>query len=159
MEKIDQFKGNYRFLSNFYEGDYIPYADYNFKTGEHLYQCLKTTKTDEIAKIIFAPTPGEAKRLGQKVTLRDNWDQVKIEAMRLTLGAKFISSPELTWLLISTDSAVLIEGNTWHDQIWGDCTCGRKQCIEPGKNLLGTLLMQLRTDLSKWLVPKLLIDN
>lgn len=154
MKNINQFKGEYRFLSNFYEDAYIPYGKFFFKTGEHLYQALKTRSVSEATEIVWAATPGQAKKLGQKVTLRDDWEEVKVEAMRVTIGSKFLNNIDLRGQLIITGNAVLIEGNNWHDQTWGNCTCGRKQCDEPGKNLLGVLLMQLRTDLNKWLIPK-----
>jgi predicted NAD-dependent protein-ADP-ribosyltransferase YbiA (DUF1768 family) len=43
----------------------------------------------------------------------------------------------------------MIEGNWWHDNFWGDCYCNNKsgkhpECLKPGLNKLGLLLMNLR---------------
>jgi predicted NAD-dependent protein-ADP-ribosyltransferase YbiA (DUF1768 family) len=62
---------------------------------------------------------------------------------------KFLDHPELAAELLETGEALLIEGNTWHDQIWGDCRCGRPECAEPGLNLLGQILMSVR-EMVRW---------
>ena len=43
---------------------------------------------------------------------------------------------------------LLIEGNTWHDNYWGDCSCNRCKS-KSGENMLGILLMELRDKLNK----------
>ena len=54
--------------------------------------------------------------------------------------------PELRDKLLATGDANLVEGNTWHDNYWGICTCSK--CINSpvvdGKNKLGTILMKVR---------------
>ena len=46
---------------------------------------------------------------------------------------------------LATGGAVLVEGNTWHDNYWGCCTCSR--CAgRRGRNNLGRLLMKLRAE-------------
>jgi predicted NAD-dependent protein-ADP-ribosyltransferase YbiA (DUF1768 family) len=62
------------------------------------------------------------------------------------LRAKFISIPEHAEKLLATGNATLIEGNHWHDQYWGDCTCAKHRDV-PGMNILGKLLMQVREEL------------
>lgn len=47
--------------------------------------------------------------------------------------------------LIATHPHPLVEGNTWHDQFWGDCRCDR--CPGQGDNMLGVVLMGLRNEL------------
>jgi predicted NAD-dependent protein-ADP-ribosyltransferase YbiA (DUF1768 family) len=99
-----------------------------------------------------APNAGHAKKRGRTVTLKPNWDETeRFKAMRTTLGYKFTGIPYLAKHLVDTGDAYLVEGNTWHDQVWGDCTCGRPSCAVPGKNYLGKLLMELREDLRKWI--------
>ena len=39
------------------------------------------------------------------------------------LTAKFTYNPELADKLVATTGRLLVEGNTWHDQTWGNCTC------------------------------------
>ncbi len=64
--------------------------------------------------------------------------------MEQVLHAKF-GDPELADQLVSTHPHQLVEGNTWHDQFWGDCHCGR--CPGDGENMLGVALMELRAKL------------
>ena len=45
----------------------------------------------------------------------------------------------------TTGDAELIEGNTWHDNYWGVCSCSK--CNGRGKNRLGKLLMKVREEL------------
>lgn len=108
----------------------------------------KTLDPAQRQKIAQAPTPREAKLLGRSVQLRPEWDKrVRFEVMKNVLYAKFACHPTRIEALLSTGLAVLQEGNTWHDQTWGDCFCGRAACEEPGANYLGLMLMELRDEL------------
>jgi ribA/ribD-fused uncharacterized protein len=142
MKVIDSFKGEYSFLSNFFHS---PFSIYN--TVEHYFQAHKTKTLSERFQIALAKTPGEAKKLGRKCQLRDDWDQIKNEVMQKGLLYKFINT-DLTKALIKTDCDILIEGNYWHDNYWGDCYCPKCKSIE-GKNTLGILLMELREKFKK----------
>ena len=42
---------------------------------------------------------------------------------------------------------MLIEGNYWHDNYWGNCLCPKCKEIE-GQNQLGKILMKVRSTLS-----------
>jgi ribA/ribD-fused uncharacterized protein len=152
MSDIIDFRGDYGFLSNFYERP-IYFMGFEFKTGEHMFNSLKTDSLEEACHVMDAPTPGIAKQRGRKVTLRPFWDEVeRYNAMRTVLGAKFLDDKEMMDALLSTGERRIIEGNTWHDNEWGNCTCGtRVFCVETqGNNNLGKLLMELRSDLRKW---------
>jgi hypothetical protein len=55
---------------------------------------------------------------------------------------------ELRKKLLATGDATLIEGNYWHDNYWGVCTC--ENCVSNGivgRNRLGTLLMKVREEI------------
>ena len=137
---IKEFQGKYRFLSNFYPS-VIVIDGWRYMTVEHAFQASKTNDLDEKAKIRDADTPGKAKKLGQKVTLRDEWETVKITAMRDLLRKKFIEDP-LRSQLIETGDEELFEGNNWGDRFWGvDIKNGR------GENWLGKLLMGVRAEM------------
>lgn len=141
---INDFDGEYRFLSNFYPD--------NHDTLEHKYQAAKTDDPEEKAKILGAPTPGLSKKAGRKATMRADWDDIKVSVMRELLAEKF-SDPELRQKLLDTGDNELVEGNYWHDTFWGVCT-GTKKCRygphEPtGDNWLGRLLMELRTNMKE----------
>jgi predicted NAD-dependent protein-ADP-ribosyltransferase YbiA (DUF1768 family) len=59
--------------------------------------------------------------------------------------AKFDQHPELLTRLLATDESLLIEGNWWHDNFWGDCRCGKKpECRAMGENMLGKTHMKIR---------------
>jgi ribA/ribD-fused uncharacterized protein len=138
---IDSFtdKAGYGFLSNFYKStiyiDGVPWP-----SVEHAYQGHKTTDPVSREMIRKAKTPGEAKKLGQCVTLRPDWEDVKIDLMRTFLRKKF-ENPFLAPLLLKTGDAELVEGNTWNDTFWGVCR-GK------GQNWLGKLLMEVRAELA-----------
>lgn len=80
------------------------------------------------------------------MVLRPDWNNVKLVVMRFGIKSKFTSNPDLRQQLRGTGNNVLIEGNYWHDNIWGDCKCSRCTAI-PGRNYLGTLLMNIREDI------------
>lgn len=150
---ISRFRDRWYFLSNFFPAwveiehpvsgsiDYAP-------TAEHAYQMAKTLNSAEKLAILHAPGPAEAKKKGRGVTLRDDWEDVKVTHMHAIVFRKFMDNPHLQTLLLKTGDELLIEGNTWHDNIWGDCHCNRRsECQVAGQNLLGGILMQVRHSL------------
>lgn len=62
------------------------------------------------------------------------------------LRNKFAAGSMLAQSLKDTGKEVLVEGNLWHDNFYGDCKCDRCNDIK-GQNLLGKLLMQVRDEL------------
>lgn len=143
MPDITGFNGPNRFLSNFWPG-MIEFEGLEYPSVEHAYQAAKSTDNnvrESIRKIIF---PGEAKKMGASVVLRPDWDDVKLSIMRTLLRKKFYN-PELKSMLLATGDANLVEGNYWHDNFWGSCTC--LGCGNVGMNHLGKLLMETRQNL------------
>lgn len=134
---IDSFSGEYRFLSNFYPSTLV-WDGRIWKTSEHAYQAAKSL--DEVDRILVhtCDTPGQAKRMGRKITLRPDWKQVKLNIMREIIIAKFEQNDDLCQKLIDTGEQELVEGNTWGDTFWGVCR-GR------GQNHLGKILMAYRS--------------
>ena len=138
-ERIESFSGAHAFLSNFHPSPII-YSGTAFATAEHAFQASKTGNSTQREQIRNAKTPGEAKRLGKKVTLRPDWDSIRIKIMGEILRKKFAPGADLARQLSTTDDAELIEGNTWNDRFWGVCK-------GEGKNNLGKILMQIRAEL------------
>lgn len=136
--------GPWWFLSNFARSP-ITIDGITYRTVEHAYQAHKTLDITERRRIAAIPTPGAAKRAGQRVALRGNWERVKLSVMLECLRLKF-ADPELEDALLSSGDRELIEGNTWHDNTWGNCICPRCRATS-GQNLLGKLLMQVRSEL------------
>jgi ribA/ribD-fused uncharacterized protein len=146
---IDSFTGEYEFLTNFYNQDsYFVYNNLRWDSAEAAFQAMKYdgNNKQKIHKIFSKLTPSEAKQLGKAIQLRSDWDSVKVSIMEEILKEKF-SIPDLKQLLISTNGKDLVEGNTWHDNFWGNCTCDKCKNIE-GKNILGKLLKRIRKRVS-----------
>jgi len=147
IKVIDKFENKYRFLSNFYPCD-IVIENRVWKSAEHLYMSYKTLNSEEKNAIWDSETPGKAKRLGQKVTLRKDWEEIKSLIMEHVVWQKFYQNPNLARKLLATGNAELVEGNTWHDNYWGECVC--ENCKTKTKqNMLGYILMRVRTKLRK----------
>lgn len=144
---ITRFAGPYAFLSNFYPVR-VSYQGEWYPTVEHAFQAAKTDSPAERRRVQAARTPGIAKHLGRRVTLRDDWEHddaaeglpVRVVVMRGLLVHKF-SYPLLRRALLQTGDAPLVEGNTWGDRYWGQCPIGT------GENRLGQLLMQVREEI------------
>ena len=141
---IDSFKGEWHFLSNFASCTVV-LDDEVYPSVEHAFQAAKTFDPAERARIRTAGTPNGAKALGRKVTLRSDWEEVKIDVMRGLLASKF-SQGLARSVLFATGDRILVEGNYWCDNWWGNCTCVKHRDV-PGRNQLGLLLMELREKL------------
>lgn len=147
---IDKFDGEYAFLSNFYPSPINYEIDDNTfviaPTVEHAFQAVKACHVGDEGWVLQAKTPGEAKRRGRAIQLHPKWETYKTQAMLHFLRKKF-AIPELREKLLATGSAILIEGNWWHDNYWGSCYC--EKCGGHGGNMLGNLLMQVREELKE----------
>lgn len=151
---IDSFKGRWFFLSNFYPCD-IYYQGITYPSVEHYYVAMKIKDGQIINGQFYSPndtreliskvdTPGQVKRLGRSLNLRSDWDSVRLDVMEFGLREKF-KKEELKNMLISTGNEELIEGNYWHDNFFGVCSC--QKCNNKGENHLGKLLMKIRSEI------------
>lgn len=133
--RIESFRGDYRFLSNFYRAKTV-YKGVEYPTTEHAYQAAKSN--DERIRRIIAKlrTPKEAKHTGQMIKLRSDWEGVKVCIMTALLKSKF-SDINLMDKLVATGNAYLVEGNYWKDTFWGVYN-------GEGENMLGRILMDIR---------------
>jgi len=143
--KITSFKDEFSFLSNFSQCDIFNGGIY-YPSVEHAYQASKTNNL--VHKQHLSSTinihPAKAKQFGRRLNLRLDWEQVKIPIMEYLLILKF-NNIKLKNLLLSTNGYELIEGNTWHDNFWGACSC--EKCVNKVKhNHLGKLLMKIRDE-------------
>lgn len=162
-KEIKEFRGSNYYLSNFYSNSDDPTFEFEYdgikwKSSEAAFQAAKTLNKEERIKV-SKMSPSESKKAcGRrglllpngnifKITLRPDWEEVKDEIMHDILVAKFEQNPSLKHKLLSTEDAYLEEGNTWHDNIWGNCHCGRIGCVQQGQNRLGKALMKVREEL------------
>lgn len=156
MNTISEFKGKYSFLSNF--ARFTVRHDSNaWRTSEHAYQAAKTRIPKQQREIQLASTPGKAKQLGRRTTIRYNWDKIKTSVMLEIIRAKFKQNNHLSKKLLWTGDKTLIEGNYWHDNFWGDCYCPKCKEIN-GVNALGKILMQVRIEIQYQITEDLPTD-
>jgi ribA/ribD-fused uncharacterized protein len=134
---ITSFKGT--LFSNF-TPCHVMFDGESYPTVEHAYQAAKTLDKKERLRIKQAKTPGNAKYAGSQVTLRADWEAIKIDTMRKLLRQKFMKNDLYCDALRETGDQQLIEGNYWGDTFWGVCD-------GVGTNHLGRLLMEIRAEL------------
>jgi ribA/ribD-fused uncharacterized protein len=134
---IDRFtkEAGYDFLSNFYSST-ISFEGQLYPSVEHAYQASKSLDVSVRETIRKAKSPADAKKLGQCITVRADWNDVKVDIMRTLIREKF-ENPFLRPLLLATDDADLILNNKWNDKFWGVCR-------GEGENWLGKILMEER---------------
>ena len=142
MTIIDRFtkQTGYDFLSNFYMST-VSFEGQLYPSVEHAYQASKSIdqRTREIIR--KAKTPAEAKKLGQGICVRENWEDIRLDIMKTLVREKF-SNPFLTHRLLATGDCTLILNNKWNDKFWGVCR-------GEGENWLGKILMVVREELKQ----------
>jgi hypothetical protein len=151
VDKIDEFQGSHRFLSNFWKDPFV-IDGFVYSTNEHYYQSMKGGTRSDRKYVREAPTPYQAKKRGRSIKVRSGWDDMKVDVMRRGLRAKFTQNESLKKKLLDTGDAILEEGNDWGDSFWG-INKNPKKGMLGGKNHLGKLLMELRDDLRSGLEP------
>lgn len=140
---IDRFEGQYKFLSNFYMSAFLDSDSNRWPSVEHYYQAMKTTDLKKRENIRILEKPSDAKKYGNNIELRNDWEQIKVYIMFEGLHMKFSQKRHLKLNLIKTFGHILIEGNFHHDNFWGDCLCSSCR-NKNGYNILGQLLMNIR---------------
>ena len=110
--------------------------------------------SERYTAILRATTPRECKDLGKLVTPFDSktWDAVKYEIVKTANRAKYDQNQDLKDRLIKTGKAIMAEASPG-DFIWGIGMTANKASSTnpskwPGQNLLGKILMELRSEFS-----------
>ena len=109
--------------------------------------------TQTAQAILKAKHPREQKRLGRKVkNFQDGcWNQIRTSVAFVGTFQKFHQNPSLASVLLATTSTILLEGSKY-DNVWG---AGLEETdprltqphLWPGQNLLGQVLMNVRSTL------------
>lgn len=133
-KKIIKFYGGY--LSNF---AYSPIVidGKKYSTVEHYFQSQKSLNPIVQERIRLVKDPGTAKRIGNLISLREDWEYIKESVMLRGLIEKFKKGSKFAKLLLNTGDAYLVEDSPT-DYYWG------WGADHSGKNRLGYLLMVVR---------------
>lgn len=140
---IKEFRGQYCFLSNYFPAP-VMLDGIIYPTNEHAFAAAKTLDHGLRITISHAVSPGDAKKIGRRLKLRDGWDDMRNEVMERLVRDKFVRNIELRRQLLDTGIQELIEGNSWRDTYWGVCN-------GVGQNHLGKILMKVRYQLRDFL--------
>ena len=146
MSVINSFRGKYGFLSNFSQTQF-EYDGLTYFNSESAFHAQKCSNPLDRVKYTLIKNPIRAKQLGRREVLPDNWEEISYDIMYSILKVKF-SNPTLKEKLLSTGDAYLEEGNTWHDNRWGNCSCDKCKDIK-GLNYLGRILMRIREEIKE----------
>jgi len=129
----------------------------NYPTAEHFMMAEKARLFHDDAilnEILGCTHPGEAKKLGRKVSGFDvaEWNKNRSEIVVRGNVAKFSQHPELQGFLLKTKNRVLVEASP-RDRIWGigmgkNNPNAENPVLWRGLNLLGFALMKVRQELS-----------
>lgn len=143
------FKGMDRFLSNFWPA-HVEYNGRAYKSAEAAFQAQKCA--DPADSIAFENLSAlDAKKLGRKVDMRPDWDDVKVRVMYAIVLDKFERNEDLRIQLLGTWGMILVEGNDWGDRFWGVDIATNQ-----GDNMLGQILQAVRAKLKDRAEPEFL---
>lgn len=137
--RFSEIKDPHGYMSNFKKARFFIYGRW-INNVETAFQSQKTHFARERDAIWACKTPREAKDLGQTVSLRSDWEEVKVFVMKECVMAKFLQHKDLRDQLMATGEEEIIEHAPW-DNFWGSGPNG------DGQNMLGKILMEVRNEL------------
>ena len=153
----DEGKGDWRMFSNMYPAK-MQIDSITFTSVEHYFQWSKAKLFGDGAtaeKIMKTPSAKAVKALGKKAKdfKEEEWNSKKDEIMRTALKAKLMQHPDIKAKLMETGTRPIGEANA-RDKYWGigtgvDTAKAKDSTKWPGKNVLGKMLMELRTELKE----------
>ncbi|CAG1022937.1 N-glycosidase YbiA [Methylococcales bacterium] len=135
----------YGAFSNLYRRP-IKFEGIEYPTAEHAYQAGKARKEAVRDWILSAPSPSLVAMAAHGLYTWDiapNWSKTKFDRMKRVLLAKYGQHDDLKQLLLGTGNARLVESATVDNavnRLWGEVN-------GVGRNMLGTLLMEVREEL------------
>ena len=128
-------------LSNMTEYSGFRVGKTHFRSTEAFFQAMKT-KDEDLRHYIGSLSAFEARAAGKRVTLRRDWDSIKIDVMLYALERRWKYDVKFRKALMATEGPI-VHYNHWNDNFWGHCTC--ENCKSKQKHdMLGKLLTHLR---------------
>lgn len=144
--RIFFYEQDHYYLSNF-SAFCVHWRGQPFFTSEHAYHWARFDLSEGRGLLLQdcvqrAASAHEAFKFAQenKAKQRDDWDLIKVPTMREILYAKVDQHEYVRRKLLQSAGRELIE-NSWRDGFWGWGPA------RDGKNMLGKLWMEIRTDL------------
>ena len=141
----------YGAFSNLYKRP-MEFDGVTYPTSEHAYQAGKARKPVVRDWLMSAPSPALLAMAAHGLYYWDispGWSTTKFDRMKRVLIAKFTQHVDLKELLLSTGERTLIETATVDNEVnrlWGEVN-------GEGRNMLGTLLMEVRSQLRNTVAP------
>jgi ribA/ribD-fused uncharacterized protein len=138
-------------FSNLYRRP-IEFEGCTYLTAEHAYQAGKPRKKEVRDWLMAAPSPALLAMAAHGLYYWDitpGWSTAKFVRMKTVLRAKFSQHEDLRETLLHTGDARLIESATVDNavnRLWGEVN-------GVGRNMLGTLLMEVRSEIRASLAP------
>ena len=133
-------------FSNLYKRD-IDFEGRIYPTAEHAYQAGKPRRDAVRDWLLAAPSPALLAMAAHGLYYWDinpKWNKIKFDRMRRVLWAKFTQHDDFKEHLLSTGNKLLVETATMDNvvnRLWGEVN-GK------GQNMLGKLLMEVRSDIA-----------
>ena len=159
-EPVFFFSGNpllneFREFSNMHDAPF-QVDGVTYPTVEHYFQWMKAKTFGDVemeTKIMKTKSAKSVKTYGKKVKdfKDEEWAGKKDEIMKTAVRAKFIQHPDLRTKLLDTNDRIIGEADP-RDKYWGIGTsAGTSKAMKPeqwpGKNVLGKILMEVRSSL------------
>ena len=135
--------GVYPMFSNFTDSP-IEYQGICYDSVEQAFQASKTLDMN-VRREFVGLSGAQAKAKGRSVSLRSDWEEVKLNVMLECQRAKFYQNAWLREILVSTGDRLLLENTIgWKDNLWG-CDFSTKPI---GRNWLGLCIMKVRSEMT-----------
>lgn len=83
-----------------------------YLTAEHYFQVQKTDNEVERNSILMKKSPLDAWVIGNQVTLRSDWEKIKLNVMYEGNKARFEQNPEIVKTICATKGPIKMTGST-----------------------------------------------
>jgi predicted NAD-dependent protein-ADP-ribosyltransferase YbiA (DUF1768 family) len=139
---VKEFRDKYSFLSNSYKCS-VEWEGILYPSVSHALSATLTEHKKERIKISETKNISDVKKFTKDFQVTDKWTRNKYQLMYDLVLKKFLTDSMLEFKLLCTEGAKLVNGNHWHDNINGVCSC--RECIgKPSENRLGEILTRVR---------------
>lgn len=141
-------------LSNHYPCNFT-IGELTYSSVEQYYMWEKALAAGDSAcakRILDMDSASEIKTASKSIAVgRRMWEMRRVDVMCRALHAKFMQNPHLARYLLATGNKMLVEANPY-DTYWGVGLSAQQVLTTcpvdyPGSNMLGSLLMALRSQL------------